>query len=698
MERPLFSVDKRPTRRPSPGARAISSDLRRRRPLLVASIASALGVGVAAIAAPPAAGLAAPAPIARPHREAGVSCASCHGDPRGARGACVGCHGEHPSTRAAHRALACVDCHAAHGDSQGVTFTGDGGYVRWGGSGEVASRISPGATPSHTSVPLVALTVCARCHRLEAPRDPITSCVTTGVDVSLCFDEHQRVDAWIDSKTSTNPVACASQHGPDRFVAWSLARRAAVEVPWVASRDERARPFGWIGFGLLAGAVGFVVSARRRRAPEASRAAKPPPTSLPVIRLLPRIDPQTCLGCYACVEACPFDVLTIERYVAVVARPSDCCSATTCADVCPNASLALAEAGAIESRPNVDAHLESLDAPGVFLAGDLTGLPLIKNAIRQGRMVVDRIAQTLGKAGSARSSQKMPAVVASIDEVDVIIVGAGPAGISAALRARELGLSCVVLEQATVAASIQSFPRDKLVFDQPLDLPVEGELWLRESTKEELLAQWTRIVRTRRLPIREGHRVVDIERVDGAFVVTAEGGNGRVRVRGARLILAIGRRGSPRRLGAVIDADAEAKVSYAIADARAFAGLGVLVVGLGDAAMEAAVAIGRQPGASVTVVHRGETFARGKARNVAELQSMVAQGRVRLLLQTTVERVARACVDLQTKDGPLELENDRVVVLIGGVPSTALLEKAGIRWTASETADRSRAPCVGTSP
>ena len=217
---------------------------------------------------------------------------------------------------------------------------------------------------------------------------------------------------------------------------------------------------------------------------------------------LPQINTATCLGCYACVDACPFDVLEIQRYVAAVARRADCCGVALCQQVCPNDSLRITEGEPIDGRPRVDAHLESLDAPGVFLAGDITGLPLIKNAIAQGVRAVDRIAATR----PPRKREK------GDDRLDVIIVGAGPAGLSAALRYCGRGRlsSACVLEQDTIAASVRSFPRNKLVFDQPLDVPVEGSLWLRECTKEELLAQWTRIARQHKLPIFERHKVIGI--------------------------------------------------------------------------------------------------------------------------------------------------------------------------------------------
>jgi len=371
-----------------------------------------------------------------------------------------------------------------------------------------------------------------------------------------------------------------------------------------------------------------------------------------------------------------------------VVRPDECCGVVLCEQVCPNGSLTISEGEPVLDRPGVDEHLESSDVPGLFLAGDLTGLPLIKNAINQGVRAIDRIAATLPK------KRKEP--------IDVLVIGAGPAGLSAALRAQERGLSCVVLEQATVAASVKSFPRDKIVYDPPLDLPVEGELWLKEATKEELVAQWSRIVRARAVDVREGRRVVDVQRVAAAagagsdapagFAVTATCGD-RIAAdapgadpetetfRAARVVIAIGRRGTPRELDLTIEPGADARVSYALADARSFAGKRVIIAGLGDAAMEAAIAIARQPETTVTLVYRGSGFTRGKSRNVAEVKDLVAKGRVRLLFETVPIAVAKTTVTVAgvtAGKGRRTLPADALIVLVGGVPSWDLLGRAGI--------------------
>ncbi len=336
-------------------------------------------------------------------------------------------------------------------------------------------------------------------------------------------------------------------------------------------------------------------------------------------------------------------MLEVERYVAVVVRPDALLRPHALRAALPQ-RIARHHRRRTHRRPLpawAAATLDSLDVPGLYLAGDVTGLPLIKNAILQGTHAAERIAASLGEGAARCARVASGAPPTARGPLDLVIVGAGPAGIRAALRAgRGLGLSFEVIEQGSVAQSIKSFPRGKLVFDQPLELPVTGKLWLRESTKEELLSHWLRIVRQAALPVREDTRMTAVARevASGLFQVTTEpreGGAPRVTA-ARRVLLAIGQRGSPRRLPFALAPDVEARVHYHLSDAKSFEGQRVIVVGLGDVAMEAAVALSRQPSTAVTLVHRGDGFSRGKSRNIGEVKRLVEAGRIGLRLSTQI--------------------------------------------------------------
>jgi thioredoxin reductase/NAD-dependent dihydropyrimidine dehydrogenase PreA subunit len=648
-------------RRRSAPLAAESSDVTRFRAFGAAALVFVLtALGWLSIRSGPGA-LLAPGPVAFPHRD--LACAACHEPERHGRGsdACDGCHGPHPSARPAHARLArsgkleCGVCHAVHRAESGLAFEPDGAVLHYGTGFERALvRAEQGGAPGRerTLVPLVAARACEGCHELERPTDPAWSCFAgaarTGLAASLCFDEHRPPGA--------------------RGTARSAARDAAVERARLLApelRSERAGALGSNGSALAAGALAaaLVLGLARRRAQRSGRPHAPvAKTRAPGARRLPIIDAARCLGCQGCVDACPYDVLEISRYVAVVARAEQCCGAGPCLLACPNGSLAFGDGAPAPDVIPVDARLESREHPGVFFAGDVTGSSLIRSALEQGALAATAVAEELSaRRREARGSER------GASRHDLVVVGAGPAGLAAGLEALGRGLDVVVLEQASIAESLRRFSREKLVQS------TEGyggrtlPLWLGDCKKEELLRRWLREVRARRLAVQEGARVLGIDALgrDGYRVRAARSNGASLELLARRVIVATGRRGSPRRLTASIPEAAQGRVHYELSDARAFAGRRAVVIGLGDVAMETALALALQPDTTVTLLHRGNGFSRGRQKNIEAIGRLVAAGRVGLLFGATVESVELERIVVEVEKRSRSIAYDALFVHIG---------------------------------
>jgi len=625
--------------------------------------------------------LVAPGPLARPH--AGFTCTSCHAE-NTAQITCGGCHGPHPSSRSAHRSLAvegtltCGTCHAVHRSEAGIAFEPDGSVSIFDTGfdqvvvpppppiASVSARaandreLTPSRLSSATLVPLVRAGACAECHDLDGARDPARSCVTGGADsFSLCFDEHRR------PATKTASAATARDAALER--ARFLVRSRSVTAPLGAPR--RLLAAGMPVALACGGALVFGLVLRRR---SLARPTEPSGRAVvPGVRRLPVIDAARCLGCHACVDACPYDALGIRRYVAVLERPEACCGAGPCADACPNGSLTLLEGALPLAGPRLSNELEVSGRPGLFLAGDVTGSTLIRNAARQGVAVARAVHARL--AGSTHGDDSPGS-----ERVDLLVVGAGPAGLAAGLTARSLGLSVVVLDQAGVAASIRRFSRQKLVLDAASREDEALPLWLGDAPKEELLERWQRTLRGARLEVREGVRVTGVEG-SGPFRIEAELADGaRAGFRARHVLIAIGTRGTPRPLAVPVPEACVARVHYELSDARAFAGKRVVVIGLGDVAMESALALAAQPDTHVTIVHRGAGFSRGARRNIDAVGRLLARGRLRLVLGASVRALGVASLEIEVLGGVRSLPYDALFVHVGTVPARGLLESAGV--------------------
>jgi thioredoxin reductase/ferredoxin len=375
--------------------------------------------------------------------------------------------------------------------------------------------------------------------------------------------------------------------------------------------------------------------------------------------LHPVIDPSLCLGCATCAAACPeTDVLGIIRGKAELVNPANCIGHGACRDACPTDAISLALG--TETRgvdiPVVGADFQTR-APGIYVAGELGGMGLIRNAIEQGRQAVDAIA--------ARPSSRRA------DVLDLLIVGAGPAGFAATLAARQRKLRSVTVEQETLGGTVAHYPRGKIVMTRPAELPLYGTVRLRETSKEALLELWRDVERRTRIQIRYRERVEALARDGDHWRVRTTRGEHRA----ACVLLAIGRRGTPRKLD--VTGEEQGKVVYRLIDPEQYAGRRVLVVGGGDSALEAAASVAAA-GASVVLSYRGDSFSRAKPANRARVEAAAGGPGLEVLLGSAVEEIAPGEVRLATRAGERTLGNDDVIVCAGGILPSEFLRACGV--------------------
>jgi thioredoxin reductase/ferredoxin len=376
--------------------------------------------------------------------------------------------------------------------------------------------------------------------------------------------------------------------------------------------------------------------------------------------LHPVIDPLRCIGCGSCVSACPErTVLGLIDHKAELVNPTYCVGHGACRAACPEDAITLVFG--TEKRgvdiPLVHPNFET-NVPGIFIAGELGGMGLIRNSVEQGRQAMESIAKLKG-IGQGRY-------------LDVVIVGAGPAGFAASLAAMERKLRFVTLEQDTLGGTVAHFPRGKVVMTAPMNLPLVGKVKINETRKEALLELWQEVQRKTGLKINEGERVEEIHKNELGFSVKT--GRGVYETRA--VLLAIGRRGTPRKLGA--PGEELPKVVYRLLDPEQYRGRHVLVVGGGDSALEAAASIADEADTTVTLSYRAEAFSRCKEKNRRKVQEAEAAGRLRVLLQSEVKEITPDGVRLDHRGQRLDLPNDAVIVCAGGILPTAFLKTIGI--------------------
>jgi thioredoxin reductase len=374
--------------------------------------------------------------------------------------------------------------------------------------------------------------------------------------------------------------------------------------------------------------------------------------------LHPYIDPAKCLGSGSCAIACPEGAIGLINGKAQLVNPTVCLGHGACQASCPHDAITLVFG--TERRgmdiPQVDPNFET-NAPGIFIAGELGGMGLIRKAASQGTQAMDTISK-LGRGANP---------------LDVTIIGAGPAGLSAALGAMEKNLRYVVIEQEiSLGGAIFQYPRNKVAMTAPVKLPIIGQVEMGEISKEDLLEFWEGVLKKTGIKLNLNERMETITRTDKGFIVKTTKQSYETRA----VLLAIGRRGTPRKLG--VPGEDFPKVVYRMIDPEQYRKMHVLVVGGGDSALEAAIAIADEPGTTVTLSYRSEAFGRGKQKNRERLHALEAQGKIKVMLKSNVKLVERDRVLLEHGGKTISLANDAVIVCAGGILPTPFLKEIGV--------------------
>ncbi len=378
--------------------------------------------------------------------------------------------------------------------------------------------------------------------------------------------------------------------------------------------------------------------------------------------LHPIIDPRLCLGAGGCITACPEEAIGMIKGKAVLINPTHCIGHGACAAACPHHAITMVFG--TEKRgmdiPQVDPHFET-NVPGIFIAGELGGMGLIRKSALQGSQAMDSIAKLKGSA----------------NEYDVVIVGTGPAGLGGTLGAMEKKLRYVTLEQeSSLGGAIFQYPRNKVAMTAPVKLPIVGEMHFKEVSKEKLLEFWAEIIKKTGMKLNFNERMETITKTDTGFIVKSSKGSYQTRT----VLLAIGRRGTPRKLGA--PGEDLPKVVYRLIDPEQYRNMHVLVVGGGDSALEAATTIAEEPGTTVTVSVRGEEFGKAfggaKAKNRDKLKAMADAGKIKIFLKSGVKFVDKETVVIKHDGQETVLPNDGIIVCAGGTLPTPFLKEIGV--------------------
>ncbi|MBT3180466.1 MAG: NAD(P)-binding domain-containing protein [Candidatus Marinimicrobia bacterium] len=373
----------------------------------------------------------------------------------------------------------------------------------------------------------------------------------------------------------------------------------------------------------------------------------------------PIINQSACIGCGICVDVCPEgDVLGLIDGKATVIHGSHCIGHGECAENCPIGAIEIG-LGDISERqdiPRISKQYET-NIPGIYITGELSGMALIRNAIEHGVIAINHIHSNTNNSNN---------------NLDVLIVGAGPSGLAAALRAIELGLNYQVIDQSDIGGTILHYPRQKMTLIQTVDIPLFGRLKQGEYQKETILDYWEKIISDYKVKINTREKLISVSpNEEGFHIVTAT-----KKYKTKHVLLALGRRGTPRKLG--IPGEEFSKVMYKLLDAESYKHKNILIVGGGDSAIEAALGLAHQEGNYVTISYRKPNFFRLKTRNEKNIETAIQNKKINAIFDSTVTDINKDSVTIASQGNINTLKNDFVFIFAGGELPFPLLESIGI--------------------
>ena len=426
--------------------------------------------------------------------------------------------------------------------------------------------------------------------------------------------------------------------------------------------------FGLVIAGIL-GAVAYYSIGRDKadetKAVKQLRKTEKSGMTLP-FTLHPVIDPVKCIGCGTCTKVCPEgEILRLINHISTLVSPTKCVGHGECEVACPANAITLVFGSKKLGldMPRLSGSYET-NVPGVYIAGELGGMGLIRNAVKQGKIAGEHAMKKLLSAGAKT-------------DTDLVVVGAGPAGLAASLAAIAAGKRYVCMDQNTLGGVVNNFPRQKIVMTYPAVLPIVGKMKFDKNkvSKEELLAYWQQVQRKTGLKIKEKIKFQGFEEANGCIQVNTSEGV----ITTKKLILALGVAGSPRKLG--LANEDMPKVTYRLIDPDHYKNKAIVIVGAGNSALEAAQMLAaKKRNNKVIILIRNKAIDRANDENREAVEKLAKQGRLELWFESSVKEIHedRLVIKVKTKDADETVANDFLFIFAGAEKPYGRLKELGI--------------------